>query len=58
MHKISFLFSAIVHWDLDYVVARFAKDGHYPPERVEVDEILDCVLRHGVPDITKDVATP
>ncbi|TVY15378.1 Flap endonuclease GEN-like protein [Lachnellula arida] len=51
--EVSFILSAVMTWDLFEMVAKFAKDHKHPPERVVVTEILDCILRHGVPDVMK-----
>lgn len=53
--KVSFILSAVMTWDLFEMVATFAKDHKHPPERVVVEEILDCILRHGVPNVMKGV---
>jgi holliday junction resolvase YEN1 len=57
--KISFIHSAVMPIDIDYMVARgFTKDGSRPSDRAECDEILNCILRHGVPGVMKHVALP
>ena len=57
--KISFIHSAVMPIAIDFIVARgFTKDGSRPSDRAECDEIPNCVLRHGVPGVMTDVASP
>jgi hypothetical protein len=58
--KISYTHSAVMPLDLDFMVRNFTANkriGIYPAERVEGDEILNAILRHGVSEVTDNITT-